>query len=136
MKKIHVIGLVVIAAAIGILITVLGNTSEYATFGMVKDHPGKVFHIVGTWDRSPPVEYAPQKDPNYFAFAMKDSLGGEEKVVLRSERPQEFEHSEKIVVVGKMEGDNFEASNILMKCPSKYTNQSVEAKPVSEPKAE
>ena len=60
-----------------------------------------------------------------FTFYMIDNNGTESKVVLRSTKPQDFERSEKIVIIGKMEGDHFEASKILLKCPSKYTETKV-----------
>jgi hypothetical protein len=33
---------------------------------------------------------------------------------------QDFEKAERIVVVGKIKGEEFIASQVLMKCPSKY----------------
>ena len=56
---------------------------------------------------------------------MKDSEGAERRVLLNSAPPQDFEKSEQIVVIGKMKGDDFHASGILMKCPSKYTDEKV-----------
>jgi cytochrome c-type biogenesis protein CcmE len=121
MKKTHIIGLVLIAVCIGVLISVLGKSASYASFGDAQSNPGKQYHVIGVWDRAAGYTYNPQKDPNYFAFKMKDTTGIEMQVVLRDNKPADFEHSEKVVVIGKMEGNNFEASQILMKCPSKYT---------------
>jgi hypothetical protein len=44
------------------------------------------------------------------------------QVVLHKSKPQDFEKSEQIVLIGKMQGDNFHANDILMKCPSKYND--------------
>ncbi len=128
MKKTYIIGLVLIAICIGTLITVLGGSSTYASFTEATGNPGKQYHVIGVWDRASGYTYDAKKDPNYFLFKMKDTTGQEYPVVLHDSKPQEFEHSEKIVVIGKMEGNTFVASQILMKCPSKYTN----AKPVAE----
>ncbi|MFN7313197.1 MAG: cytochrome c maturation protein CcmE [Bacteroidota bacterium] len=38
----------------------------------------------------------------------------------RAPEPADFDRSEKIVIIGKMNGETFEASKILLKCPSKY----------------
>ena len=46
-------------------------------------------------------------------------------------KPQDFEKSEQIVVIGKMEAGNFVASDILMKCPSKYNTSSEDMKAVT-----
>jgi cytochrome c-type biogenesis protein CcmE len=51
---------------------------------------------------------------------MRDNEGTDCKVVLHKTEPQDFERSEQIVLIGKMEGQEFQASDILMKCPSKY----------------
>jgi cytochrome c-type biogenesis protein CcmE len=128
MKKTHIIGLVLIAICIGVLISVLGKYASYASFSEAQSNPGKQYHVIGVWDRGAGYEYNPQKDPNYFSFKMKDTLGLELPVVLHDNKPPDFEHSEKVVVIGTMEGNTFQASQILMKCPSKYTG----AKPTAE----
>ncbi|RZJ76982.1 MAG: cytochrome c maturation protein CcmE, partial [Flavobacterium sp.] len=48
------------------------------------------------------------------------------KVVLNGTKPQDFERSEKLVLIGQMNNDTFYASKILMKCPSKYNDNMVE----------
>ena len=48
------------------------------------------------------------------------------KVVFQGSKPQDFERSEQIVLTGKMVGEEFHASKILMKCPSKYNDQQIE----------
>ena len=53
---------------------------------------------------------------------MYDNKGIENKVVLHKTKPQDFERSEQIVIIGKMEGEEFHANEILMKCPSKYND--------------
>jgi cytochrome c-type biogenesis protein CcmE len=40
-------------------------------------------------------------------------------------KPQDFERSEQIVLTGKMKGDEFVATDILMKCPSKYKDEEI-----------
>jgi cytochrome c-type biogenesis protein CcmE len=52
-------------------------------------------------------------------------------VVFNGSKPQDFERSEQIVLTGKMIGNEFHASKILMKCPSKYTKDEVEVTEVS-----
>ena len=41
--------------------------------------------------------------------------------------PPDFTRSENVVVVGGYQDDNFVANKILLKCPSKYQEQSVNA---------
>jgi cytochrome c-type biogenesis protein CcmE len=74
------------------------------------------------------IQYDAQKDANHFAFYMKDEKGTLNKVVYNGTKPQDFERSEKLVLIGEMKSGTFYASKILMKCPSKYNNNLVEVK--------
>jgi cytochrome c-type biogenesis protein CcmE len=128
MRKTHIIGLLVIALSIGILISVMGSTSEYADLKKAKDNPTKDYHVVGTWVKEKGLTYDPKVDANYFSFIIKDEHGRETKVVYHNNKPADFERSERVVVVGHMHGNEFEANQILMKCPSKYNAGTVEVK--------
>ncbi len=120
MKKTHIIILVAIAVAIGALIMMSADFSTYDTIGSAKQKQGKFVHLIARLDKSVPLEYDPAKNPNYLSFTAIDSLGGRAKVVYLNTKPAELEHSERIVLKGKMQGDVFECSDILLKCPSKY----------------
>jgi cytochrome c-type biogenesis protein CcmE len=122
MKKTHIILIVIIAVAIGAILTTLNNTSTYASFQEAKDSPDNEFHIVGKLDKEKETVYNPKVNANLFTFYMKDNKGIESKVVLHKNKPQDFERSEQIVLIGKMQGNEFHASEILMKCPSKYND--------------
>lgn len=56
---------------------------------------------------------------------MKDNEGREEKVILLKPKPQDFELSEQLVLTGTMKDDTFIASDMLMKCPSKYNDEEI-----------
>ena len=131
MKKSHVIALVIIALAIGAIISTLADSSTYATFKTAEENPKKSFHVVGKLNKNMPQEYNPQVDADVFSFFLIDNEGKEKKVLLNKARPQDFEKSEQIVVIGKMQDDNFVASEVLMKCPSKYNNPKEDMKKTS-----
>ena len=120
MKKTHIIVLVAIAIAIGALIMMSVDFSTYDTIQSAKQKQGKFVHLIAKLDKSVPLDYDPAKNPNYLSFTAIDSLGGRAKVVYLNTKPAELEHSERIVLKGKMQGDVFECSDILLKCPSKY----------------
>ncbi|MCF8256050.1 MAG: cytochrome c maturation protein CcmE [Flavobacteriales bacterium] len=120
MKRIHIIGIIVIAIAIGAIMSTVSDSSTYASFAEAKDNPGKEYHVVGHLNKEGEMTYDPQVDANLFSFFMVDINGREEKVRFTGSKPQDFERSEQVVLVGKYDGDHFEASKILMKCPSKY----------------
>ena len=127
MKKIHIIGIVIIAIAIGAIFTTLNSTSTYASFIEATKDQGSEFHIVGKLNKEKEAIYEPKVDANLFTFYMIDNEGTEKKVVLHKNKPQDFERSEQIVLIGKMQGEEFHASDILMKCPSKYNDGKPEA---------
>jgi cytochrome c-type biogenesis protein CcmE len=123
MKKAHILALFMIAAAIVTISLAVGNTSQYVNFAQASENPDKEYHVVGVWAKDKGLEYNPQKDPNFFAFYLKDEKNEVRRVILRNNKPQDFERSEKVVVIGKMQGEDFQAASILMKCPSKYNNE-------------
>lgn len=122
MKKIHIVGIIVIAVAIGVIITSLKNTTSYADFNEAISNPDKEYHVVGKLDKEKPMIYDPKINPDEFIFTLIDNKGVEKTVVLHKNKPQDFERSEQIVIIGKMKGDEFHANEILMKCPSKYND--------------
>ena len=120
MKKIHIILLVFIAIAIGVLISFLNITTTYDTVQTAMDKPGKFVHLMARWDKTQPLEYDAIKDPNYLSFTAVDTLGKSVRVVYHNPKPENFEMSEKMVLQGKYEDGIFNCKTIQTKCPSKY----------------
>ncbi|MDB5004766.1 MAG: cytochrome biosis protein [Mucilaginibacter sp.] len=125
MKKSSIFGLVVIAIAIAVIISVYSTSTTYGSFKDAQKSASEL-HIVGHLNKQKQLFYDATKDANYFSFYMKDNKGEECKVVFTGSKPQDFERSEQIVLTGAMRGNEFHASKILMKCPSKYTQDKVE----------
>lgn len=123
MKRSHIIALVLIAVAMGAILTTLGDSTKYASFSEAAKSPSTIFHVIGKLNREKPQEFNPQINPNVFVFYMVDREGTERKVVLNQSKPQDFDRSEQIVIIGKAgDGSDFHAKEVLMKCPSKYNN--------------
>jgi len=120
MKKIHIVLLVFIAAAIAILISFLQATSTYDTVDTAMAKPGKFVHLMARLDKSQPVEYDAIKNPNFLSFTAIDTLGKAVKVVYNQPKPENFEMSEKLVLQGKYVNGLFECKTIQTKCTSKY----------------
>ncbi len=130
MKKSSIAGMLIIAIAICVIISTYADSSTYGSFSDARKTNTEL-HVVGQLNKEKELYYNPQQDANYFAFYLKDNDGKECKVVFPGSKPQDFERSEQIVLTGKMVGDEFHASKILMKCPSKYTQDEVEVTEVS-----
>jgi len=124
MKKIHVVAILMIGLAILLLTQAADEMSTYSTFqDAIKT--GEKVKIAGQLSKDKQMVYNPEKDPNFFSFYVRDNDGVERKVVLKAAKPQDFERSEQIVITGKMQGDDFVASDLLMKCPSKYKDEEI-----------
>jgi cytochrome c-type biogenesis protein CcmE len=127
MKKVHIIVLALVALSVGVILAMTGDYTTYANFIEAKQK-GKSVNVVGYLVKDKEMAYNPQKDPNLFSFTMIDKEGNEEKIIYRGAKPQDFERSEQLVVKGKVNGDCFAASEISMKCPSKYVNDEITLK--------
>ncbi len=130
MKKSAILGLVVIAIAMAMIISIYADSSTYATFAEAEEQAIEL-HVVGTLNKQKELHYDPVQDANHFSFYMYDKDSVECKVVFKGAKPQDIERSEQIVLTGKMVGNEFQASKILMKCPSKYNKDEIEVKEVS-----
>ncbi|MFZ6011215.1 MAG: cytochrome c maturation protein CcmE [Bacteroidota bacterium] len=132
MKKSHILIIIVIAVAIGIIITTAGDTSTYVSFGeaytMATAGRTKDLHVVGELKKDNNgqiVGIEEGADKVSFSFIMVDEKGKEQKVEYGQPMPADFKRSEKVVVIGAYHGDSFKASKILLKCPSKYQEQKI-----------
>lgn len=124
MKKTHFIGIGLIAVAIGLFTLAGKDMSQYSSFGQASKQ-GNTAKVVAQLSKDKEMVYDPQVDPNFFSFYAVDADGEERKVILLKSKPQDFELSEQLVLTGKMKGDEFHASDMLMKCPSKYKDEEI-----------
>jgi cytochrome c-type biogenesis protein CcmE len=132
MKAKHILILVAIALGIGVIVSSMGNASTYVTFKEAKEKhqngDNSSIHVVGELLKDANgniqgMKYDPVTDANRFEFMMVDSLNNQSAVIYHNPKPADLEKSEKVVVVGKYNGEAFEAEQILLKCPSKYNNK-------------
>ena len=136
MKVSHVILIIIIAVAIGVIISTTGDASKYVSFKeayqMAADGDDDKVHVVGKLKKASNGEivgmfYNPVINPNHFEFVLVDNNNEEHSVVYQNAKPQDFDKSEQVVVVGNVNGQVFVADEILMKCPSKYEEKEVKA---------
>lgn len=130
MKKTHIIGLILIAIAIGIILITTGDASTYVGFEeaekIAQNDPNQKVHVVGKLKKDAQghivgMNFNPALDANRLEFWVVDSLGRENQVVYGAPKPQDFDKSEKLVLIGSMKPDKiFYCDKILLKCPSKY----------------
>lgn len=122
MKKSYILAFLLIAASIVVLLTAADDVSTYSSFEQARITTNKV-KIAGKLAKDAEVVYNPEQDANSFSFTMVDPKGESQKVVLLQPKPQDFERSEQVVVTGSMKDEVFVATDVLLKCPSKYKNE-------------
>jgi cytochrome c-type biogenesis protein CcmE len=135
MKKGHIIGLGIIAIAIVIIMTSIGDASSYENFNtaweMKEDGEDKSIHVVGQLKKDQTGQVSGievGEDKVSFTFLLVDNEGTEQKVFYNEPVPADFQRSEQVVVIGSYrEKEIFVADKILMKCPSKYQETDVQA---------
>ena len=134
MKKTHIIAIVVIAAAIAIIIATAGDASTYVNFEqayqMASTGNTTSIHVVGELKKDEQgniVGLEKSPDNLSFSFVLLDDNQKEQKVYYNEPIPPDFARSEKVVVIGSYKGESFLANKILLKCPSKYQEQKLNA---------
>ena len=132
MKNTSAISIVFISIIVIIIISTFGDASTYVTFSKAKDvyQSGSLtkFHVVGKLnkDEDNNIEGLMKSDDKMsFTFQMIDEDGMKEKVFYGEPMPPDFLLSEQVVVIGGYENNTFVADDILLKCPSKYTEENI-----------
>lgn len=133
MKKTHILGLIVIAVALSIIISTAGSSSVYATFkeakAMAKQGSEEKVHVVGQLAKNQSGEILglhASADKLSCTFLLQDQDGFVQEVYYNEPIPADFTRSEQVVVKGRYHNDVFVAHQILLKCPSKYQENTLE----------
>ena len=132
MKNTSAISIVFISIIVIIIISTFGDASTYVTFSKAKDvyESGSLtkFHVVGKLNKEEDNNIQglmKSDDKMSFTFQMIDEDGMKEKVFYGEPMPPDFLLSEQVVVIGGYENNTFVADDILLKCPSKYTEENI-----------
>jgi len=112
-----VLALALLAAAVVIGITSFKQTmTPYIGFAEARSASGLV-QVNGTLaDKN----YVLKDQEQFLRFNLKDSKGDVMPVEYRGVIPGNFDQAVSIVAIGQYKADHFEASQLLVKCPSKY----------------
>jgi cytochrome c-type biogenesis protein CcmE len=122
MKAKIIIGSVVVVLGIALAaMNFLESNVEYADFATAQKTHKKV-QVKGEWVKEQSSSFDPSKVK--FSFYMKDDAQRVVKVVLDGAKPNNFELATSVVAKGKFVDGEFQATEILTKCPSKYEGTS------------
>ncbi len=113
---------VFILALVLMIISVLSFSddifSPYVDFGYAKSHPEKTVQIIGSTDKK-----TIRESKTGFQFNITDDKNNILSVSYNGIKPLNFDHADKVVVIGKFMDNKFIAGKVLVKCPSKYTEK-------------
>ena len=127
MKKIHIILLILIVAALAGMSFFIKDLTTYETFSSAQGKTNKFVVVKVKLDKNAPVEYDQVKNPNLTTFYAVDHDGKKSKVVYKNAKPTDIEKSEGIDLNGYMRDGYFECTKLQMKCPSKYKDNMQQA---------
>lgn len=134
MKKFHILAIIVIVAAIGIIISTTRDASSYVSFDqayqLASTGSKTQIHVVGDLKKDTQgniIGMEKSADKLSFSFILVDENQKEQKVYYNEPMPADFTRSEKVVVIGGYQNEVFVASKILLKCPSKYQEEKINA---------
>lgn len=123
----HIIAIILVAISLAGVVAMVSDVDTYKTFQAAKEMPeGKTSTIIGTLHHVDQIVYEPEINPNLTTFYVKDKEGTVMKVNYFEPKPVDFERSEEVTITGKVVGNEFHASKMLVKCPSKYIEEGVE----------
>jgi cytochrome c-type biogenesis protein CcmE len=134
MKLSYIIAIGVIAVAIGILVITAGDASTYVDFSQAQQLASggntTPIHVVGQLKKDEAghvIGLEKSTDNLSVSFVLVDENQKEQKVFYNEPMPADLLRSEKVVVIGSYNNDQFVAKKILLKCPSKYQEQKLKA---------
>ncbi len=122
MKNKYIFGGVIVVVFLGMMIYLFtkSNIQYESDFGKVMSTE-RTIKATGSWVKEK--SYEINKSERTFVFYMKDATGHEMKVIYAGTIPNNFEAAKSIVVTGQYKNGNFQAKDILTKCPSKYQDK-------------
>ena len=132
MKNLFPIYLIFLSIPIIIVISTFADASTYVSFSDAKSlySVGKKspIHVVGRLiknEKNQVIGIKKSDDNLSFSFEMIDEEGTIENVFYGEPMPPDFILSDQVVVIGSYNDKRFIAKEILLKCPSKYTEDQV-----------
>ena len=132
MKNLFPIYLIFLSITIIIVISTFADASTYVSFSDAKSlySVGKKspIHVVGRLiknEKNQVIGIKKSDDNLSFSFEMIDEEGTIENVFYGAPMPPDFILSDQVVVIGSYNDKRFIAKEILLKCPSKYTEDQV-----------
>ena len=114
MKRSHILSLLLVAALIGSFIATFTSTSRSVNFAEATAFAGEECKVSGTLNTAYPLNTTPRLTPPN-RLSMFDATGASKRGVEPAEAHR-LENSESIDLYGSVVGEEFHATEMLMKC--------------------
>ena len=108
-------------AMVGAVYAFLANASPYVTIPQAMSADAQGVHVVGAVDRN---TIHNDIANHALLFDLTDTKGHRMSVCYTGVIPQDFSDAPQVVVIGGMSHDKFLATDMQVKCPSKYDSKS------------
>lgn len=119
-----ILGIGVLIAAVAVGVTSFRKTvTPYISIAEARSSSGMV-QVNGVLADK---QYVLKQEEQYLSFRLKDTRGEVMPVIYRGVIPGNFDQAISIVAIGRYDGSNFEADQLLVKCPSKYQAEAEQA---------
>jgi cytochrome c-type biogenesis protein CcmE len=97
--------------------------TPYVSFAEARAATGRSVQITGALPASKDSWYSDDELRTFNFQLIEESTGDSIHVVYHGVKPSTFEEAVSIVAVGRFDGQEFTAEQVLTKCPSKYEGQ-------------
>ena len=112
-----IVAIVLLAVAAGVGVSSFKRTmTPYIGFAEARSASGLVQVNGKLADKN----YVLKPEEQFLSFKLRDEKGDVMPVEYRGVIPGNFDQAVSVVAIGKFQGDHFEATQLLVKCPSKY----------------
>jgi cytochrome c-type biogenesis protein CcmE len=107
-----------VAGMCAVVFAFVRNSSPYVTIAEAKATDHDSVHLTGDIDKS-----TVSVGRGTVAFMITDEEGARAQVVFSGPPPTNLAEATKVVAIGSMKGETFEAHKLLLKCPTKYESE-------------
>lgn len=125
MKPPYIVALVILVLAIiGTAVSFTGAVAQHVTIKDAMGHAGQVVQVPGMIDKAT-VHYTAQGGSGELRFDVTDMADPSQRmtIVYHSPKPENFDTAVSVEAIGRYEDGVFVAHNLLVKCPSKYSDE-------------
>jgi cytochrome c-type biogenesis protein CcmE len=123
MKPAYMIALVVISACMAVTMWAFTNAvAKHVSVAQAMAKPGETVQVPGVIDRKS-VGFDTIRGELRFDITDPKNPSSRMTIVYREPKPENFDSADKVEAVGVFKDGVFTASNLLVKCPSKYNDE-------------